>query len=90
MNLRRALRAKDLLNYFDGLLYEEILSELTSAELRRLADVSKTLWLRTPAEIDYTLLLNILPTRKRPLPRAIRLLGQPPLDTDLNLGGDSD
>lgn len=76
-NLRRALRMKDLLNDFDGLLHEEILLTLTSGELRRLADTSRTLWIRTPEEADYTRVLRLLPPRKRPLPRALRLLGQP-------------
>ena len=77
LNLKRALRHKGLLDKFDGLLYQELMPDLTSSELRRLADTEQTLWVRTPAEVDYNLVLAILGPRQRPLPRALRLLGQP-------------
>ena len=70
--VRHALRRKGYLEYLDGLLYEELMSELTSGELRLLSS-DTVLWVRQPAEVDYTLLLHVLPERKRLLPRALRM-----------------
>jgi hypothetical protein len=81
-NLRTALRTKGLLELFDGILYEEIMQQMTSAELRRLANKDKVMWVRTPAELDYCLVLDRLPKRQRVVPKALRLLGQPHLDSD--------
>lgn len=75
-NLRRALRVRGLLQHFDGLLFQEIMSEMTSAELRRLGDKTQTLWLRTPEECDYSLVLDQLGPRRRLLPRALKLAKQ--------------
>lgn len=74
-HLRYALRRSDLLQHFDSLLYDELLSELTSGELRYLNSPS-CLWLRLPEDIDYFKILEILPKRKRRLPRVLRGLAQ--------------
>jgi hypothetical protein len=71
-NLRWALRQRGLLQFFDSLIYAELLPELTSNELRLLAAPS-TLWLRQPDDIDYTRILDLLPKRRRLLPKAIRM-----------------
>lgn len=71
-SVKRALKIRGYLQQLDGLFYEELLAELTSSELRLLAAPS-TLWLRTPAEVDYTKILKLLPPRRRLLPRALRM-----------------
>lgn len=76
-NLRTALRTQGYLDIFDSILHEEIMLAMTSEELRRLADTTRVRWVRTPSELDYNLILPLLPERKRALPRALRLLGQP-------------
>ena len=70
--VRGALRRKGYLEYMDGLLYEELLSELTSGELRLLSS-NTVLWVRTPEEVEYARLLALLPERRRMLPRALRM-----------------
>lgn len=88
-NVRRALRHKGYLQLFDGLFYEELLLDLTSNELRLLADTSRTLWMRQPADIDYTRVLDLLGPRQRRLPRAIRLLKESTLDASVRLDEES-
>lgn len=80
--VRRALRVHGVMQEFDGLLYSETMSEMTSTELRLLADPNKTLWVRTPDALDYNTVLSVIGPRKRALPRALRLLGQPSCSVD--------
>ena len=72
-NVRYALRNKGFLQQFDSLIYAELMSELTASELRLLGDTSKTLWIRLPDEVDYARLLHLRSTRKRLLPKALRM-----------------
>lgn len=71
-NMRRALRVSGYLQSFDSLLYDEIMLELSSNELRLLADRSQVLWLLTPEEVDYRRILPLLSPRRRLLPKALR------------------
>lgn len=72
-NMKYALKRRGFLQSFDSLIYSEMLPELTSGELRLLGDLSKTLWLRTPEEVDYSRLLHLRPKRRRLLPKALRM-----------------
>lgn len=78
-HVKHALKQAGLLQYFDSLLYEELMPELTSNELRMLAAAS-TLWLRQPEDVDYTRLVLLLPKRKRLLSKALRLAKLSKLD----------
>jgi len=71
-NTRRALKHRGILQIFDGLLYEEIMSGLASSELRQLADPA-TYWMREPAAVDYLKVLPLLSKRQRLLPKVLRV-----------------
>lgn len=73
------------MQYFDSLVYAELIPELTSSELRLLGDKASTLWLRVPADIDYVNVLSLLPQRKRKLPKALRLASFAKLDADIDI-----
>lgn len=88
--MRRALRARGILELFDGLLYEEIMFDMTPEELRLLNDESKVHWIRTPDEVDYRRVMKLTGPRRRLLPRALRLLGQVPLEQEIRLDEDID
>ena len=86
-NLRYALKKLGYLQYFDSLLYSEIMGELSSEELRRLAAPS-TLWLRQPNDLNYSTLLSKLPPRRRMLPKMLRVKQQLDSNSILNIAND--
>ena len=86
-NLRHALKKLGYLQYFDSLLYDSIMPELSSEELRRLAAPS-TLWLRHPHDLNYSILLNRLPPRRRMLPKMLRVKQQLNSTSILNIAND--
>ena len=86
-NLRYALKKLGYLQYFDSLLYQEIMLELSAEELRRLKAPS-TLWLRQPTELNYATLLPRLPPRRRMLPKMLRLKKQLDANSILDTASD--